>query len=320
LTNTAEAVAEAPPPAAERASHGTGAVPARSTGVVWLIPILGLLAVLYVSTIQGLIECWWNDASYSHGFLVPLLSLALAVRWRRRTQPSIGLGQPAVGLGVLLTGGLVQAIATVFAVPVVDFVGLALVLCGLVFLIGGIDWVRGLWFPIAFLFFMFPLPAVLTSAVAVWLQDVVARVGAEILNVTWVCHRQGNALHLPGVGQPLFVAEECSGLRQLVAFVALAAFLGAWQERVSWQRVLLIGAAIPAALIANVLRILVMAYGARWFGTDWLSGWMHDVPALMTLPLGFGLLLLASWALTSCRRTTWPRGGRPPCLRGKSAV
>jgi exosortase len=300
LTSTAEALAVAAPSAPEVATSRTPSISSgsgRLRFLVFSVPILALLALLYAGTFRDLMSCWWNDASYSHGFLVPLLSIWLAVRWYRRARPTLGEGMPALGLAELLAGCVVHAAAEVVASAILDFLGLGLVLHGLAWTIGGRAWARGLRFPIAFLFFMFPLPSLLTSATAVWLQDVVSKFSAELLNATWVCHRQGNALYLPGLAQPLYVAEECSGLRQLVAFAALSMFLGAWQDRRVWQRLVLLAAAIPAAIVANVLRVVLMAFGARWFGTSWLSGWMHDVPALITLPVGLGLLLLASWGL-----------------------
>lgn len=304
MTNTAAAPADAAPFHHEVATPGTPAIPlgsGRIRALVWLVPLLGLLAVLYGSAFREWVERWWSDASYSHGFLVPIMSLLLAVRWYVRSRPRLEEESSWIGAAELLAGCGVHWAASVIVSPLVDFVGLVLVLHGLAWLLGGRAWARGLRFPILFLFFMFPLPSLLTSAAAVWLQDVVTGVSAEVLNVTWVCHRKGNALYLPGLDQPLYVAEECSGLRQLVAFVALSAFLGVLQDRGLWQRMLLIAAAIPAAIIANVLRVLVMAFGARLFGTGWLSGWLHEVPAMITLPVGLGLLVLVSWGLRKCR-------------------
>jgi len=76
-----------------------------------------------------------------------------------------------------------------------------------------------------FLFFMFPLPVTWTGAAAVWLQDTVSRVSAPVLNLFWICHRRGNELVIAGLEDNLLVAPECSGLRQLVAFLALAALI-----------------------------------------------------------------------------------------------
>lgn len=285
---------EAPSPSA---THGPPSVPTRWQMWAFAGSAVALLGVTYGPALAELARRWWTDPSYSHGFLVPFLSAALAGRWYRRERPALGPSVSRLGVGEMLAGFVIHAAATVIVFPPLDFVGLVCVLRGLALILGGTEWGRGLRFPILFLFFLFPLPAVWTSAVAVWLQDVVATLAAGMLKLFWVCHRQGNAIHLPGLDQPLFVAEECSGLRQIVAFVALAALLGAWNPRPSWQRIVLVLAAVPVAIVANLVRVLLMAIGAKWFGDDWLSGWMHDLPGIVTLPLGLGLLLLSALGL-----------------------
>src|SRR5262249_34651882 len=127
-----------------------------------------------------------------------------------------------------------------------------------------------------------------------WLQDVVASWTTWTLEWFFVCFRQGTTIHLAGVSQPLLVAEECSGLRQIIAFVALGALLGHLALRTTWGMLLLILAAVPVAIAANVFRVVGMALMARWLGVTWLEGWSHHLPALFTFPLGLLLFLLAS--------------------------
>jgi exosortase len=260
-----------------------------------------MLALLYWETGADLYRRWDADPNYSHGFLVPLLSGWLAWRWYRRagapTEGQAGLG----GLSIIV-GCLVHLAAYVAAFPPLAFVGLVLVLRGIAVTAGGRAWARGFTFPLLFLFFMFPLPVHWTSAAAVWLQDVVSQVSTGLLNLVFVCRRTGNTIFLAGVGEPLVVAEECSGLRQIVAFVALAFLVGYLSGRPLLFRGLLALAAIPVAVAANVLRVLLMAVGSRCFGTVWLSSWLHDAPALLTMPLGLGLLVLAAWVLAQL----WP--------------
>jgi exosortase len=229
-----------------------------------------------------------------------------------------------LGIAELLAGALVHSLAQLANWPPLDFLGLALILRGLALARGGREWARGLMFPILFLFFMFPLPVLWTSGIAVWLQDIVSQISGAVLGLFWVCHQRGSAIYLAGLEQPLVVAEECSGLRQIVAFVALAAFLGELSRSRWLERVLLLLAAVPAAIAANVLRVLLMGIGARTYGPEWLHGWMHDLPALLTLPVGLGLLLLAAWILHRLAKggppATEPRSGgvrhpaeQPPC-------
>ncbi len=66
----------------------------------------------------------------------------------------------------------------------------------------------------------------------------------------------------------------------------LAFFLnGAW-----WRKAALVLATIPLAILANVLRVLVLVVLARSMGPESIRGILHDAPLLLTLPLG-GVLL-----------------------------
>jgi exosortase len=262
----------------------------------WIVVNVVLVGLLFAGRFVQLVGVWVRDPNYSHGFLVPLVSGWLAWRyWRQAGVPARADGGP--GLAALASGCLLHLAALVTGWALLDFLALALVLRGFAVSLGGRVWARGFTFPILFLFFMFPLPGLCTTAAALWLQGMVSGASAAVLNLFTICYQRGHALHLSGMSQPLVVAAECSGLRQILAFVALGAVVG-HLSRQSWLwRTLLIIAALPVALLANIARVLVMAIGASVFGTEWLSGWLHTTPALLTLPLGLVLFVLVIWAL-----------------------
>lgn len=263
---------------------------------VWLLACAALLVFLYGSTFGVLWHCWCGDSQYSHGFLIPLLSGWLCWRWFQ-THPLPDQGSPLLGALDILAGCWLHLVSVLVLCPPVEFVSLAMVLRGLAVVAGGKSWARGLNFPIGFLFFMFPLPVPWMQAASVWLQEAVAKISGEVLDLFTVCHQRGTYITLAGAAQPLVVAPECSGLRQMEAFVAVAALLGYWSRRPLVYRLLLLAAAVPTAIFANILRVLLMAAGVHYFGHDWLKGWLHDAPAMVTIPLGLALLLLVSWAL-----------------------
>jgi exosortase len=268
----------------------------RTVALFWLVAVAALVAVLFGGTFVRLYGLWLKDPNYSHGFLVPLVSGWLAGRYLRRAGWPVA-GDTRLGCLTVLAGCIVHLATLVAGWPPLDFVALALLLRGLAVAAGGRAWAGGFTFPILFLFFMFPLPVTWTGTAALWLQDGVSRVAAAVLNLFVVCYRRGNSLFLAGVPEPLVVAEECSGLRQIVAFVALGALLGHLSGRPLLYRVLLVLVAVPVAIAANVARVLLMAAAATRFGTGWLSGWLHHAPVAVTLPLGLALYLLAGWAL-----------------------
>ncbi len=172
-----------------------------------------------------------------------------------------------------------------------------LVLRGLAVLAGGPAWANGFTFSILFLFFMFPLPVTWTGYAALWLQDTVSFVSAWVLDPIFTCYRRGNTLQLAGIARPLVVAEECSGLRQIVAFFACGSYYAYFSGRPTSYRIILVLAAVPVAIAANVLRVALMAAGAVWFGMDWMDGPLHSAPALFSIPAGLGLYALVGWQL-----------------------
>jgi exosortase len=274
--------------------------PNRLTSHTLAFVCFGLIALLFLLFFGGnllkLADRWSKDPSYSHGFLVPFISLWLAVRAYRRAGTPVE-GDVRIGSMAMLAGATLHLMLTVINNPMLDFVAAGLVLWGVAVAVGGVEWAWGFLFPIGFLFFMFPLPATWTNFAGLWLQDWVARVSAVILDPFVVCYRRGNSLYLAGVPTPLVVAAECSGLRQIVSFVALGVLVGGLSGKSTSFRVLLAAAAIPVAIVANVVRILLMAAGSLWFGTRWMSGWMHDAPALVTLPLGLAMFVVVGWGL-----------------------
>src|SRR5262245_31575503 len=93
--------------------------PVRTPQWVWwlstapgLIPLVALLGGLYGKILWELVGQWWNDANYSHGFLVPFFSAF--VIWQRRAALAalvpqgswMGLLVVLVGVGVLILGDI----------------------------------------------------------------------------------------------------------------------------------------------------------------------------------------------------------------------
>jgi exosortase len=264
------------------------------------------VAGLFYSTFSLLVHRWEADPNYSHGYLVGPISLVLAFfALRKAGWPE--KGELPLGLAYVGCGVIIHLAALVLSWPLVDFLALAAVLRGLAVAAGGRQWAAALTFPIVFLLFMFPWPTAWMARAALFLQESVAVISTTVLDLFVVCYRQGTSLHLAGVKEPLVVAEECSGLRQIVAFLALGALLGKLSGRSMPFRLVLLLLAVPVAVLANVLRVVLMAAGAVWYGTSWLDSWLHHAPAMFSLPLGIALFLGLLWVMEKL----WPARKAP---------
>lgn len=283
MTPTANpAASSAPPP------PSAGPLP------VWAGPVAFAVATaaLFATTLAELWTLWNRDPNYNHGFIVLPVSAGIGYWIFRKRACEPGNPDRKLAWMALAMGGLCHLAAVLFNYPGLDFLALFFVARGGLMAAGGKEWAARFNFPLAFLVFMFPLPPQWLSWAALALQDVAARVSETVLDLCGVAVvRNGHNLHLAGVPEQMRVAEECSGTRQIVAFVAMSALLGYFSSRSVLYRVLLLLLSVPVAVAANVLRVVLMNLGAYWFGTGWMGGWMHNVPALFSLPVGFLLFL-----------------------------
>src|SRR5579863_1476783 len=145
----------------EVSSYGQGVEGVVDSGMSWPFATAGLatlLFLLYLPALKGLVIQWWEDPNYSHGFLVPLF--AGYVLW----QESAGWKSTPVlpndfGLVVMVGAVLLLIVGTLGAELFTTRLSLVVMIGGIVLFLAGWKMVRALLFPIAFLVFMIPLPA-----------------------------------------------------------------------------------------------------------------------------------------------------------------
>ncbi len=251
-----------------------------------------LLGSIYWRNLLHLVLSWANEENYSHGFLVPFISLYFANQ-ASLLGPVRRQGGAVLGM-TLLVGATLVKLATVI-IPYGTFGDLAFVvsIAGMCALLAGRDALRRYGFAIGFLFFMVPMPVALYAAIASPLQLFVSKVASLLLNATNVpVLTEGNMMTLPG-GVQMFVAEACSGMRQLTGFLALTAAVAYLIARPAWYKTAVILASIPVALTANIARVMLTGYIMYFVNPKFASGTFHTVEGI--LMLGFGLALLRAW-------------------------
>lgn len=271
---------------------------------------VGLLVLLYWPALVHLVWTWSRDENYGHGFLVPLISLYFANEVAQRTKEAAQPKGWVCGIVLLATAVLGRILTTMVPIGVIGDLSFVAGLAGILGLVAGTRTLKQYRFPLFFLVFMIPLPIALYTLIATPLQRLVSLTASGILTLIGIpvlC--QGNMMTLPGDIQ-LFVAEACSGMRQLTGFLALATAVAWLLPRPAWYRVILIASSIPIALAANVLRVTLTAWVAYRFNPELASGWYHTVEGLLMMGVGLGMIA-AECALLD--RVAMPgRGERVP--------
>jgi exosortase len=95
------------------------------------------------------------------------------------------------------------------------------------------------------------------------------------------------------------VEEACSGMRLMMAFMALGlamAFLG---DRPAWQRVIMVLCCIPIAVFCNMIRVTTTGVIHVYHWESLSSGAPHELLGLAMLPVALGLFALVGYVLNN---------------------
>jgi exosortase len=250
-----------------------------------------LLVVAYHRAAATLWRVWMTNDNYSHGPLVPLVSLVLAWRLRGalRAQPA---RTDARGL-VLVTAAAALLVlgqrADVFLLQGYSMVAMAV---GLVWTFAGPAWLRALAFPLGFLICMLPFPPVFVNNLSYALKDATVRLSAAAASALGVnMQREGMTVYL-AAGE-LRIENPCSGLRSLVSLLATGAIFAYLQEGAAWRKAVVFAAAIPLAMLGNAVRITGLILVADYAGLPAATGVYHDVSGFAVYAAAvLGLFLL----------------------------
>jgi len=259
----------------------------------WLPCILAFLFILlYFQVIVGLLNDWWVDSNYSHGFLVPLVSAYLI--WKKRGKlKSLEKKRSYWGFLILLLGLGIYILGTAGSEYFSARFSLVIALFGLIFYLNGREWAKELLFPIAFLAFMVPIPYVIYYSIAFPMQLFSTKMSYFILHsIGLPSIRQGNIIYLPNYS--LEVVEACSGLRSLVSLLALGTFFAYVTFKSNLKRIILFLSVFPIAIGANIFRIFITAVGAYVVSPKLAEDFLHKLSGLIVFLISvFSLFILS---------------------------
>ncbi|MFQ5674968.1 MAG: exosortase/archaeosortase family protein, partial [bacterium] len=181
--------------------------------------LMGLFIALYFQVVVVLLQQWKEDPNYSHGFLVPLVS-GYFVWNKRKALKSLPRRTHFVGLLLLIAGLAIYVIGVAGAELFSMRISMIVVLGGLIYYLFGKQMLKEIWFPLAFLAFMIPVPYVIYYAATFPLQILSTKLTNILLNIVGIAAlRQGNIIYMQNYS--LEVIEACSGLRSLMTLSAL---------------------------------------------------------------------------------------------------
>lgn len=252
-----------------------------------------LFAVLFAQPFLALLDDWWNNPDAGHGLLLAPVAGWLA--WRSRGGVPLAPAR-ALGAAVLIAAVLLRYLSGLAAELFTMRGSMVLALVGLVVYFAGVRRAVAWWLPILLLGLSVPLPEVLLNSIAMPLQLQASAMGAALLDLRHVpVLLEGNVIHLPG--HRLFVTEACSGLRSLTALLSLGVLAGGLWLKSPATRLLLIGAAIPVAVVLNGIRVFLTGFLVFFIDPKLGEGFMHLTEGWLLFVVAFALLGGMAWLL-----------------------
>ncbi|MFQ5588275.1 MAG: VPLPA-CTERM-specific exosortase XrtD [Nitrospiria bacterium] len=263
----------------------------------WLwTAIVGAVSFLYYPVLLGLADDWWNDPDYSHGLLVPFISLYFI--WDKKDRlKQLSFRADYRGLLVLLSGVSILTLGNAGSELFLMRISLLITISGLIIGFLGFETLKTILFPVGFLFFMIPLPAIVFNAVAFPLQLFAAQTAAFCLQVVRIpVLREGNLIYL--ASSIMDVTEACSGIRSLMTLSALGTLFAYITQKTTLKRGLMMASTIPIAIFSNAFRVTGTGLLAQFVGEEAARGFYHTFTGWLVFIVAFILLLLVGFILS----------------------
>ncbi|MDE1466585.1 exosortase A [Aurantiacibacter sp. D1-12] len=261
----------------------------------WRAPLAQLalawtaLLALFAGDWAEMVMQWWNSSTYNHILLVPPILIWLVYQ---RASELAKLTPQAWWPGLIPFAGalVIWLLGDVSGLATAKHIGLVAAMQSLVVLLFGprVSW--ALLFPICYAAFLVPIGDELVPA----LQMITADITIALTESSGIpAHIEGVFIDTPA---GLFeVAEACSGVKFLIAMIALGTLVAHVCFRSWTRRIAFMALAIALPILANGVRAWGTIYIAQSQGISFAAGFDHIFYGWIFFALVMGALLAIGW-------------------------
>lgn len=261
---------------------------------------LGLLLTA-IPTLYAMATQSWTHESGVHGPLV--LATAIWLVWRRWDE-IVAEAKPGnlwLAMGVLLVAMAAYVFGRAFNFLMIEVAAWLLALMAIVYALAGHRVLMMMWFPIVYLLFLVPLPGWLLDSVTQPLKMMVSDLVTRLLSTAgYPITRVGVTLYI--AQYQLLVEDACSGLNSLISLTAVGLFYIYLLHNASWRySALLMLFLVPIAILANVVRVIILVLLTYYAGNEVAQGYLHEFAGIVTFVSALLLIFLLDTLLTPVR-------------------
>jgi exosortase A len=261
----------------------------------WRVPLLQLAlawaALLLLTWAQWseMADQWWNSSTYNHVVLVPAILVWLVrLRWGELTQLFPQAWWP--GLGWFGAGLIAWMVGMASGINTAGELGAVMLLQGATLVLWGPRVAAGLLFPLGYMLFLVPFGGEIIPP----LQAITARIAVALTHLSGVPATLSGVFIDTPVGR-FEVAEACSGVKFLIAMIALGTLVAHMGFRSAQRRALFMAACGAVPVLANGIRAWGTIYVAQSRGVAFAAGFDHIVYGWIFFALVMAAVLGAAW-------------------------
>lgn len=233
-----------------------------------------------------------RDSYYSHGYLVPLISIYLIYSMRHKLM-RMEFTQERYGLAIAVFALLMHIFAVMGDINFVSGFSMFFYILGGVLFLFGRKVTKEMLFPIFFLIFMLPIPDQFINYLGLPTKSFATDIGLWIIGFLKIpFFREGFRINL--INTTLVVGTPCNGMKSLISFMAIGV-LALYFSQVNIKKSLLIIAGVyPMSVVLNGIRIAILVYIADTYGIEKASpeSFLHDLSGMVVFIIGLIILIL----------------------------
>jgi exosortase len=232
-------------------------------------------AALAIPTLISLGKQTWSLESGAHGPII--LAAGLWLLWRKRAELEAQgqAGHPLITAALLLSSLAVYVAGRAFDFITLEVAGLYGVGLAILHANFGLRALSRQLFPLLFLALVIPPPASVLTALTAPLKVFVSTAAANILHAAGLPIARQGVVIMVGPYQ-LLVEDACSGMNSIIGLIAISLlyiYLMHGSRLLYW--IFLASMAIPIAIVANIMRIMVLVLLTYFFGDAVGQGFAH---------------------------------------------
>lgn len=274
-------------------------------GLPRIVMLIGIASVV-VPTLVSLATDYWSTDNGVHGPV--LLATGAWLLWRERTfiEANARPERSAWPLLAIIPLVLVYLYGRAFHILTAETVALYLMLAMIAFAAWGAAVMRHLWFPALYLAFLIRPPssfiAETTQPLKIWISG----------SAAWLLQQFGYAIASSGVTiqvdqYEMMVQQACAGLGSIFSLLAIGLlYLHLVSAARGGRRLFLLLAIVPIAVLANLLRVIILILLTVHYGEGVAQGYAHQLAGMVTFGLSLAGLMALDLALGGLRAIRRP--------------